>query len=85
MSVLPREGYPVTAMLLSSRPLFRSLALLGVLGLAGCETTGMPKPMASIAEVDNPEAANASKENIASLSEVVSRNPQDAQAFNTRG
>src|SRR5260370_39461736 len=54
-------------------------------GLAGCETTGtMVSRGTGVAEVVN-ETPQASSANIASLTEVVQRNPGSAEAYNTRG
>src|SRR5690606_27179277 len=50
------------------------------LALAGCQTaTG---PLGEVAGVD---AAQGSSENIASLTSVIQRSPNDAEAYNVRG
>eukprot|EP01042_Synura_sphagnicola_P030749 gene30749-39611_t len=53
------------------------------LALAGCDTVSMGSG-AGVAELqtENTEAASV---NIGSLSEVINRNPNDPQAYNTRG
>ena len=55
--------------------------------LAGCsETISGFSPTTHVAEVDADAAAQASNAgNIASLTEVIERNPRDAAAYNTRG
>ena len=55
--------------------------------LAGCsETIGGFNSTTHVAEVDAGEAAQASNTgNIASLTEVIERNPRDPAAYNTRG
>ena len=58
------------------------IATLG-LGLAGCESLS-PSRSAGVAEVVQDTGGNQTA-NIASLSEVISRNPNDAVAYNTRG
>jgi tetratricopeptide (TPR) repeat protein len=57
------------------------------LTLAACsETIGGFTPTTHVAEVEADSAAQASNEgNIASLTGVIERNPQDAAAYNTRG
>ncbi|MGL4240000.1 MAG: tetratricopeptide repeat protein, partial [Beijerinckiaceae bacterium] len=64
-------------------------AALLALALAGCETVGSGVQVRGpqFAEVDDPQSANpnAASNNIASLTEVVNRNPNDATAYNTRG
>jgi uncharacterized protein YcfL len=63
---------------------FASVTITALL-LAGCGSTGTnvfatgPR----IAEVEAPDASFS--ENIASLSDVVKRNPESAEAYNTRG
>ena len=60
------------------------LAAAGMaLALAGCDTVSSMSGQ-SVAELDTASAAEASV-NIGSLSEVVSRNPNDPGAYNTRG
>jgi Tfp pilus assembly protein PilF len=56
-------------------------ALLLVALLAGCTSAGLT---GSIADNEEPVSATSSA-NIASLSDVVQRNPSDPQAYNTRG
>ena len=59
-------------------------AIISAAGLAGCETVGSaagPRQYA-VLETDTTGATNV---NIASLTEVVQRNPNDAAAYNTRG
>ncbi|RZK81485.1 MAG: tetratricopeptide repeat protein, partial [Methylobacterium sp.] len=60
------------------------LAALASVGLAGCETVGSAAGSRQFAvlEADTTGATNV---NIASLTEVVQRNPNDAAAYNTRG
>ena len=55
--------------------------------LAACsETIGGFNPTTHVAEVDAGAAAQASNAgNIASLTEVIERNPRDPAAYNTRG
>src|SRR5690606_4109853 len=53
------------------------------LALGGCETVSNMGSQ-SVAEVDTVSAADTSV-NIGSLSEVISRNPNDPNAYNTRG
>jgi tetratricopeptide (TPR) repeat protein len=61
-----------------ARPL-RALAAICALAMAGCTT-------ANVALLDDEELqAIASPTNIASLSDVVRRNPNDPQAYNMRG
>jgi tetratricopeptide (TPR) repeat protein len=63
-----------------------ALALLAALALAGCNSLGMASapPDAHVAEVE-PDQTGASAVNIASLSDVIQRNPNDSAAYNTRG
>ena len=63
------------------------LSLATALALAGCsETIGGLSPAGHVAEVDADAGAQASNAgNIASLTEVIQRNPSDATAYNTRG
>ena len=59
-------------------------ATLSAAALAGCETVGSaagPRQYA-VVETDTTGATNV---NIASLTEVIQRNPNDAAAYNTRG
>ena len=68
----------------SSRRAALPLILLVGLGLAGCETAGSVGTVGlGVAEV-TPRSKDTSV-NIASLSDVVARNPRDAEAYNTRG
>ena len=56
----------------------------GALGLAGCETVGsITPPGTGIAEVQ--AASKDTSVNIASLTDVINRNPNDSDAYNTRG
>src|SRR5687768_2448801 len=56
--------------------------LAAVLALGGCQTIGN----GGASMVENEEVARiASPTNIASLSDVIRRNPNDPQAFNMRG
>ena len=64
------SGIPVKRLLLAG---------CAALVLAGCETTSSAGPKIS------PEVAASSQANIASLSDVVARNPQDPEVYNTRG
>ena len=63
---------------------FATVATCALL-LAGCETmsSGFGNSGPKIAEVEAPDASFS--ENIESLSEVVKRNPNSAEAYNTRG
>src|SRR5579863_3954877 len=55
------------------------------LALAGCESTGFGgRPVGNVAEVEV-DSSGASAANIASLSDVIQRNPNDSFAYNTRG
>jgi len=56
------------------------------LALAGCETYGGlgARPTGNVAEVEV-DTSGASSANIASLSDVIQRNPNDSVAYNTRG
>ena len=68
----------------SARRVALPLVVLLGLGLAGCETAGSVGTVGlGVAEV-TPRSKDTSV-NIASLSEVVARNPHDAEAYNTRG
>ena len=60
------------------------LAAAGMaVALAGCDSvSGLSQP--SVAVLDTSSGADASV-NIGSLSEVISRNPSDPGAYNTRG
>jgi tetratricopeptide (TPR) repeat protein len=64
-------------------------AALMALTLAACETVGGGVQVRGpqFAELDDPQNANpnAASNNISSLSEVISRNPNDAGALNLRG
>ena len=55
---------------------------MGAALLAGCATR---RPRRSAAPEEQDAAQAASPANIASLTEVVQRNPNDAQAYNVRG
>ena len=56
---------------------FRILALGAALALAGCETAGLGgAPSGNVAEVEV-DTSGASSVNIASLSDVIQRNPND--------
>ncbi len=66
------------------RAVAAALIALSALALAGCESTGgMGAVGLGVAEVT--PATRETSTNIASLSDVVSRNPRDAEAYNTRG
>src|SRR5262249_45825977 len=56
--------------------------ILGAVALAGCATSNVANT--ALTEDDGSQQA-ASPANIASLTEVVTRNPNDAQAYNVRG
>ena len=58
----------------------RAALLVAALALGACGTTGS---IGSVAE--DADATQATPANIASLSEVIQRNPNDAQAYNMRG
>ncbi len=60
------------------------LALVG-LALAGCETVSRTAPVAQSVAVVEDDTAGTSKVNVASLTEVIQRNPNDPSAYNTRG
>ena len=63
---------------------FAPLSLtLVALGLAGCETTsrGLGQRIAVVEE----DTQGTSSVNIASLTDVIQRNPSDPSAYNTRG
>ena len=67
-------------------PSIRRLASLALLplALAGCETMGGSGPTQRIAVVEE-DQQGTSAVNIASLSDVIQRNPGDPSAYNTRG
>src|SRR6266850_6935178 len=70
-------GRPTHAKLISRTAIVCAAAMLGACGVTvGTLGTGSDDP-------DSTQAATPA--NIASLSEVVQRNPNDAQAFNMRG
>src|ERR1700743_3136170 len=54
------------------------LALVGALCLAGCQTNNAD----TVIRIDK---AQGSQENIASLTSVISANPQDPEGYNVRG
>jgi len=56
-----------------------ALACAAALSVAGCQTAALQGEVATI------EAEQGSAENIASLTEVIRANPNDARAFNVRG
>ncbi len=61
-----------------------AVPLMVALGLGACESVsslGTP----SVAEIDDPSNAPAQQANIGSLTDVIRRNPNDPQAYNTRG
>ncbi|MCU0819413.1 MAG: tetratricopeptide repeat protein, partial [Beijerinckiaceae bacterium] len=61
-----------------------AVPLMFVLGLGACESvTSLSMP--SVAEIDDPSNAPAQQANIGSLTDVIRRNPNDPQAYNTRG
>jgi hypothetical protein len=60
--------------------LARIVALVATAALAGCQTVGSSQT----SEVEDNQFA-ASPANIASLTGVVQRNPNDPQAYNMRG
>src|SRR5690242_12606710 len=73
-----------TNVLASSIRRFAPLTLtLVALGLAGCETVGggVTRHIAVVEE----DTQGTSKVNIASLTDVITRNPSDPSAYNTRG
>ena len=57
-----------------------TLVALAALSLAGCQTATGP-----LVEVSEAEAAQASTENISSLSAVIQRSPNDPEGYNVRG
>ena len=73
-----------TSRAISARLIAMPLVMLVGLGLAGCETAGSVGSVGlGVAEVT--PRSNETSVNIASLSDVVSRNPRDPEAYNTRG
>jgi Tfp pilus assembly protein PilF len=64
-----------------------ALAALIALSLTACsETIGGIGPSSHIAEVEaGPRDQESNSGNLASLTEVIARNPSDAPAYNTRG
>ena len=74
-------------LLLKDRAGRAAIAVTLALALAACgETMGGMNPSGHVAETEADATAQASNAgNIASLSEVIQRNPQDAVAYNTRG
>ena len=72
----PKLPTPTTA--------FLGAVALTAVALGGCETVGSAAGgrQYAVLEADTTGATNV---NIASLSEVVQRNPNDAAAYNTRG
>ena len=75
-------------MLLLTHTALRAAIVLGLaLALGACsETIGGINPSGHVAETEADAAAQASNAgNIASLTEVIERNPRDAVAYNTRG
>ncbi|MGC2142080.1 MAG: hypothetical protein WA620_10920, partial [Methylovirgula sp.] len=66
------------------RQLGLAVLAAAALGVAGCENGNGFMPGTGVAEVVNesPQEADA---NIASLTDVVQRNPNSAEAYNTRG
>ena len=59
--------------------------MLAAASLAACENGGSLGPAgAGVAEVSQ-ETAQQSQANIASLTDVIQRNPSSAEAYNTRG
>jgi Tfp pilus assembly protein PilF len=61
------------------------VVVAAALALAGCENVGLgARPTGNVAEVEV-DASGASAANIASLSDVIQRNPNDSVAYNTRG
>ncbi len=59
-------------------------AAIAAAGLAGCETVGSAAGARQYAVLET-DTTGATSSNIASLSEVVQRNPNDAAAYTTRG
>src|SRR5262245_32224020 len=59
----------------------RAALICGAAVLAGCATGGL----GTVVPEEQDSAQAASPANIASLTEVVQRNPNDAQAYNVRG
>src|SRR5258708_19818339 len=84
-----RSGSHEVEMALGARQLplaaaLRLAALAAALATAGCETVGgFNQPSAKVAEVDTDQGGAAT--NLASLSELIERNPQDPSAYLTRG
>ena len=62
------------------------MAALALMLAACSETLGGFNTTTHVAEVDAEPGAQASNDgNIASLTDVIQRNPRDASAYNTRG
>jgi tetratricopeptide (TPR) repeat protein len=64
----------------SFRPGLASATLLTLVALAGCQTATGP-----LGEVAAIETAQGAEQNISSLTAVIQRNPNDAEAYNVRG
>ena len=69
----------------SVRTAARAALLLAAAALAACSTTLDLSGGSSTPATEDAEAQATSPANIASLTEVVQRNPNDAQAYNMRG
>jgi len=59
-------------------------AVVAAAGLAGCETVGSAAGARQYAVLET-DTTGATTSNIASLSEVIQRNPSDPAAYTTRG
>ena len=53
-----------------------------VLALTGCDTVAPRDPGVAVVNKEDPAVTSA---NLSSLSAIIARNPNDAQAYNTRG
>ena len=70
-----------------AKPARAVLAVAAALAVAACgETFGGMAPGARVAETEADAAAQASSAgNLASLTQIIERNPQDPASYNTRG
>ena len=76
---------PMCRVSTSVRTAARAALLLAAAALAACSTTLDLSGGSSTPATEDAEAQATSPANIASLTEVVQRNPNDAQAYNMRG
>ena len=82
LSCLDRAGGFLGRMILTRAAW--SVVVVAALGLAGCESAGSVGAIGLGVAETMPKTTDTSV-NLASLSEVVARNPHDAEAYNTRG